>query len=66
MNEILLRQKMLERGIQCKDITDYLRISASATARKMNNKTEFTQSEIKGLISLLRLSSEEVMSIFFT
>ena len=65
MNSILLRQKMLEKGLQCKDITENLKISRSATVRKMSNKTEFTQSEIKGLIRLLELSPEEVMSIFF-
>ena len=65
MNCIMLRQKMIERGLQCKDITEALEISRSATVRKMSNKTEFTQSEIKGLIRLLDLSPDEVMSIFF-
>lgn len=65
MNSILLRQKMIEKRINQKDIINELGISRSATYRKIRGQTEFTRSEIKQLITFLGLSSEEVMNIFF-
>ncbi len=65
MNDILLRQKMIEKNISQKDIINELGISKSSTHRKIHGLNEFTRSEIKQLISLLDLSAEEVMNIFF-
>lgn len=65
MNLIALRQKMLEKRKSNKDIAYELGISRSAIQRKLSGKTEFSQGELKILISILDLNKQEAMSIFF-
>lgn len=65
MNELKLRQKMLEKHVQNKDIANELGISKSAVQRKLNGSSEFSRAELKQLISLLNLSPNEVITIFF-
>lgn len=65
MNAIALKQKMLEKQKTNKDIAEFLGISRSAIQRKLSGETEFDRTEMKKLISVLQLSKDEVMSIFF-
>ena len=65
MNLLALRQKMLAEQKSNKDIAFELGISRSAIQRKLSGEVQFTQGELKVLISILGLSEEEVMSIFF-
>lgn len=65
MNMLALKQKMLEVGKSNKEIAFELGISRSTIQRKLSGEVQFSQGELKVLISVLNLSSEEVMSIFF-
>ncbi len=65
MNLLALRQKMLAEQKSNKDIAFELGISRSAIQRKLSGEVQFTQGELKVLISILGLSEDEVMSIFF-
>ena len=65
VNSIALKQKMLEKQKSNKDIAESLGISRSAIQRKLAGETEFDRTEMKKLISVLQLSKDEVMSIFF-
>jgi len=62
---LALKQKMLEVGKSNKEIAFELGISRSTIQRKLSGEVQFSQGELKVLISVLNLSSEEVMSIFF-
>lgn len=65
MNLLALRQKMLAEQKSNKDIAFELGISRSAIQRKLSGEVQFTQGELKVLISILGLTDDEVMSIFF-
>lgn len=65
MNLIALRQKMIEKNKSNKELAFELGISRSAMQRKLFGKTQFSQSELKALISILQLSKAEILYIFF-
>lgn len=65
MNLIALRQKMTEKNKSNKELAFELGISRSAMQRKLSGKTQFSQSELKVLISILQLSKAEILYIFF-
>ena len=65
MNLIALRQKMIEKNKSNKELAFELGISRSAMQRKLSGKTQFSQSELKVLISILQLSKAEILYIFF-
>jgi transcriptional regulator with XRE-family HTH domain len=46
-------------------LADMLGIDPSTLSRKINNKTEFTASEIDILCRLLKISAKDRMAIFF-
>lgn len=64
MDKIKLEYEMKKRGITVQMMCDELNISRSAFYRKCNGKSEFTQSEIQGMVDFLNL--ETPMGIFFT
>lgn len=63
MNKALLRYEMLKNDISIKEICEQLKISRSAFYRKCNGKSDFTQSEIKAIVNLLKLDTP--VEIFF-
>ena len=63
MNKALLRYEMLKNDINIKEICEQLKISRSAFYRKCNGKSDFTQSEIKAIVNLLKLDTP--VEIFF-
>lgn len=65
MNLIALRQKMIEKNKSNKELAFELGISRSAMQRKLSGKIQFSQSELKVLISILQLSKAEILYIFF-
>lgn len=65
LNLIKLKQKMIEMHISNKQLMFELGISRSSVQRKLSGTAEFTQGELKIIVNVLKLSSDEVMSIFF-
>ena len=65
MNLIALRQKMIEKNKSNKELAFELGISRSAMQRKLSGNTQFSQIELKVLISILQLSKAEILYIFF-
>lgn len=66
MDKALLTYKINKKGVLIKDLLMKLKISKSAWYKKNNGISEFNRGEIDILIEELDLSSEDVMSIFFT
>ena len=64
MNKALLEYEMKKKNITIKMMCERLGISRSAFYRKCNSITEFTQSEIQGIIDYLDLESPS--EIFFS
>ena len=64
MDKALLEYEMNKRNITIKMMCERLGISRSAFYRKCNGITEFTQSEIQGIIDYLGIESPS--SIFFS
>ena len=63
MDKALLEYEMKKRNISNQMMCEKLGISRSAFYRKCNSITEFTQSEIQGIIDYLGLESPS--TIFF-
>lgn len=64
-NTDLLKAKIESSGYKLKYIAAKIGLSYQGFLNKINNKTEFTAPEIKGLCDLLEISIEEKESIFF-
>lgn len=72
MNAAKLNYQMEIRNISISDMCEQLNMSRSAFYRKREGKTEFTLSEIKRIIKLLKSKAandptedNEILSIFF-
>lgn len=63
MDKYRLEYEMKSRGITIETLCDHIGISRSAFYRKCNGLSEFTQSEIQGIVDFLGLESP--MGIFF-
>ena len=64
-NTELLRQKIHDSGYRINFIAAKVGITYQCLLNKINNKTEFTATEIKDLSDLLDISLEERERIFF-
>lgn len=64
-NALKLKARMVECGYTQKSLALVLHISPMALGLKINGKNDFRQSEIKQLISILKLSEDDVVTIFF-
>lgn len=65
MNVNLLKAQIVLKGKKISDITKLLKISKSATYRKLSGKSDFTRKEILLLINFLDISINKAMDIFF-
>ena len=65
MNINKLKGRIVESNIPLQEILRVAGISESTYYNKMSGRTEFTQKEICGLSRILRLSKDDIMSIFF-
>ena len=63
MNKALLEYEMSKKNVTIKMMCERLGMSRSAFYRKCNGITEFTQSEIQGIVDYLGLDSPT--AIFF-
>lgn len=63
MDKFRLEYEMKSRGISVDDLCEHIGISRSAYYRKCNGLSEFTLSEIQGIVDYLGLDSP--MGIFF-
>lgn len=61
----LLREKIEESGYKIAFVAQSCGLSYQGLLNKINNKTEFTASEIAAIRELLGLSNEESAAIFF-
>lgn len=65
MNYLKLSAQMTEKGITKRDVALQLNVSEQALYNKLKGLTEFKNSEIKTLASMLDLSMNDVNLIFF-
>ena len=66
MNSAMLREKMILHGDSSADLAEYLGISRQTISAKINeNGAEFTQQEIRKIISRYGLTEAETCEIFF-
>lgn len=64
-NTKLLKEKIDECGYKLKFVAKQLEITYQGLLNKLQNKTEFTASEIQTLVDLLNLSETDRNAIFF-
>ena len=64
-NKAKFKGKVMEAGETMKAVSDYLGIDSSTLYRKITGESDFTRTEIKKVAAFLKLSTQEVDSIFF-
>lgn len=64
-NTDLLKKKIEDSGYKMKYIATKIGLSYQGFLNKLQNKTDFTAPEIKGLRELLCISTDEAEKIFF-
>ena len=65
-NSVLLASKIKESGYTCSIIAKELGITRQGLWKKINNRSEFKQTEIEKISRLLNLDAEVSNLIFFT
>lgn len=65
-NTEMIREKIEKSGLKLNYICEQLGLSWGGLANKIENRTEFRQSEIVTLSQILRLTDEEREQIFFS
>lgn len=65
-NTAELRKKFKEKGLNMEKIRKEIDLGRTSMSYRMNNKQEFSQSQIKYLKKRLGLSNDEVVKIFFS
>ena len=63
-NTLALKAKIVEAGLNLNIIAEKLGISRNSLYMKMNNKRDFSASEICKLVEILHLTPNDVMLIF--
>ena len=61
----ILKEKIREKKLSYKKLSEKMRISESGLNKKMNRKNFFTQAEIYELKKMIELSNDELVQIFF-
>jgi len=61
----ILKEKIRDRKLSYKKLSEKMRISESGFNKKINGKYFFTQEEIFLLKKILKLKNSEVIQIFF-
>lgn len=65
MNTVLLKAAMVKAGVSQQEVQMRLNISKSALHRKMRGVTEFKQSEIQKIVTMLNMDDATVREVFF-
>lgn len=60
-----LKQILLEKGITIRKLAVLASIKVQTLSNKINNVTEFTQSELLAIQNALNLSNKQMREIFF-
>ena len=61
----ILKEKIRDKKLSYKKLSEKMRISESGFNKKINGKYFFTQEEVYELKKLLELSNDELVHIFF-
>ena len=61
----ILKEKIRDRKLSYKKLSEKMRISGSGFNKKINGKYFFTQEEIFLLKKILKLKNSELIQIFF-
>lgn len=64
-NTALLRQRIKDSGLKLQYIADYIGISRVSLTMKIENDSEFRQTEIKKLCEVLRIETAEEKTLIF-
>lgn len=64
-NSRKLKARMLEKGISRNTLSKALNISLTSLSYKLNNKRQFTASEICTICDILAIPSAEISEYFF-
>lgn len=64
MNAQKLKDLLNKKGIKHEEMARCLNISRTAFYRKMRGATEFKQSEIMGIIKVLKLEDDDIHEFF--
>lgn len=65
MNEMELRGEMVKRGYTAAKLAESIGIGEKAMSNKLTGKSDFKQSEIKKICSVLNLDNDQIIAIFF-
>lgn len=60
-----LKGKIIENGFNLKSFSEATKIKKTALYRKLNNQSEFDRKDINSIISVLHLTADQVIDIFF-
>ena len=61
----ILKEKIRNKKLSYKKLSEKMRISESGLNKKMNRKNFYTQAEIYELKKMIELSNDELVQIFF-
>lgn len=65
-NTALLKERLRKSGLRLRYVAEQMGITYQALHNKIGNKTEFRQDEIRKLQSILSLTHEDMLLIFFS
>ena len=65
MNLLLLKSKMVEKGITDRELSSLLGINQATLFRKKNEVSDFYRNEIKVIKEVLELTDKDIDLIFF-
>lgn len=65
MNGMELRGEMVKQGYTAKKLAKSIGIGQKAMSEKLSGKSDFKQSEIKKISSVLNLTNDQIIAIFF-
>lgn len=66
INTNKLKGKIVERGLNIESLAKEMDIDKATLYRKISNSEKFSIKELDLIVSVLRLSPEEAMAIFFS
>lgn len=61
-----LRGRIRETGLTQEEVAKQINVNPATLSLKLNNASEFTQSEIRSICELLNISGHDLSDYFFT
>ena len=61
-----LRGRIRENGLTQEEVAKQINVNPATLSLKLNNASEFTQSEIRSICDLLDISGRDLSDYFFT